>query len=81
MLVDMKMIIKSNAYEIWNENASLKKSISARTTGRLNRAVKKAPYPDMEEREWAYYIPKKHCTIKLRRTTFSISTWQGSLWY
>ena len=21
MLVDMKMIIKSNAYEIWNENA------------------------------------------------------------
>ncbi|WP_235782311.1 hypothetical protein [Phocaeicola paurosaccharolyticus] len=55
---------------------SLKKSISARTTGRLNRAVKKAIIQDMEEREWEYCIPRRLCIIKSIEEPPSVSsTW------
>lgn len=52
---------------------SLKKSISARTTGRLNRAVKKAIIPGYGRKGMGILHPKKALYNQVyRRTTFSI---------
>ena len=52
---------------------SLKKSISARTTGRLNRAVKKAIIPGYGRKGMGILHPKKTLYNQVyRRTTFSI---------
>ena len=52
---------------------SLKKSISARTTGRLNRAVKKALIPRYGRKGMGILHPKKAIYNQIyRRTTFSI---------
>ena len=52
---------------------SLKKSISARTTGRLNRAVKKAIIPGYGRKGMGILHPKEALYNQVyRRTTFSI---------
>lgn len=52
---------------------SLKKSFSAGTTGRLNRAVKKAIIPGYGRKEMGILHPKKTLYNQVyRRTTFSI---------
>jgi hypothetical protein len=52
---------------------SLKRSISARTTGRLNRAVKKAIIPGYGRKGMGLLHPKKALYNQIyRRTTFSI---------
>lgn len=52
---------------------SLKRSISARTTGRLNRAVKKAIIPGYGRKGMGILHPKKALYNQVyRRTTFSI---------
>ena len=52
---------------------SLKKSISARTTGRLNRAIKKAIIPGYGRKGMGLLHPKKAVYNQIyRRTTFSI---------
>ena len=43
---------------------SLKKSFSARTTGRVKREIKRAIIPGYGKREWDYYILKKLSIIK-----------------
>ena len=53
---------------------SIKKSISARTTGRLNRAVKKAILPGYGKKGMGWITnPKKAAYNKIyRKTSFSI---------
>lgn len=52
---------------------SLKKSLSARTTGRLNRAVKKAIIPGYGRKGMGILHPQKALYNQVyRRTTFSI---------
>lgn len=52
---------------------SWKKSISARTTGRLNRAIKRAIIPGYGKRVWDVFTTKKALYNRVyRRTTFSI---------
>lgn len=52
---------------------SLKKSISARTTGRLNRAIKKAVIPGYGKKGMGILHPKKALYNQVyKRTTFSI---------
>lgn len=53
---------------------SLKKSISARTTGRLNRAIKKAIVPGYGKKGIGWITnPKKAAYNKIyRKTSFSI---------
>ena len=52
---------------------SLKKSISARTTGRLNRAVKKAIIPGYGRKGMGILHPRKALYNQVyRRTTFSV---------
>ena len=53
---------------------SIKKSISARTTGRLNRAVKKAIIPGYGKKGMGWITnPKKAVYNKIyRKTSFSI---------
>ena len=52
---------------------SLKRSISARTTGRLNRAVKRAVLPGYGRRGMGWLHPRKAIYNRLyRHTTFSI---------
>ncbi|MST84654.1 hypothetical protein FYJ73_08225 [Prevotellaceae bacterium LKV-178-WT-2A] len=52
---------------------SLKRSISARTTGRLNRAVKRAFIPGYGKRGMGWLHPKKALYNRVyRRTTFGL---------
>jgi hypothetical protein len=52
---------------------SLKRSISARTTGRLNRAIKRAIIPGYGRRGMGLLHPKKALYNRVyRRTTFGL---------
>lgn len=61
-------------YEIWNEKAEHKKSISARTTGKLKRSLKKKIIPGYGKKGTGWIKnPKKAAYNKVyRKTTFSI---------
>jgi hypothetical protein len=60
--------------EIWMRTPSLKRSISARTTGRAKRAIKKALIPGYGKKGTGFIKnPKKAVYNKIyRKTTFSL---------
>lgn len=68
------MLRKGNNMKFGIRKPSIKKTISARTTGRLNRAVKKAIIPGYGKKGMGWITdPKKAAYNKLyRKTSFSI---------
>lgn len=68
------MLRKGDNMKFGIRKPSIKKSISARTTGRLNRAVKKAILPGYGKKGMGWITnPKKAVYNKIyRKTSFSI---------
>lgn len=68
------MLRKGDNMKFGIRKPSIKKSISARTTGRLNRAVKKAILPGYGKKGMGWITnPKKAAYNKIyRKTSFSI---------
>ena len=68
------MLRKDENMKFGIRKPSIKKSISARTTGRLNRAVKKAIIPGYGKKGMGWITnPKKAAYNKIyRKTSFSI---------
>ena len=74
---DERRVLKTEKKEVdmkfGMRTPSLKRSISARTTGRLNRAVKRAILPGYGRRGMGWLHPRKAIYNRLyRHTTFSI---------
>ena len=67
--------LNTNHIKIGMRKPSLKKMISARTTGRAKRTVKRALIPGYGQRGMGLLHPKRALyNMIYRRTTFSIST-------
>jgi hypothetical protein len=65
--------IRRNTMKFGLRTPSLKKSISARTTGKAKRAVKKALIPGYGKKGTGLLHPKKAIKNKIyKKTTFSI---------
>lgn len=75
------MLRKDNNMKFGIRKPSIKKSISARTTGRLNRAVKKAIIPGYGKKGMGWITnPKKAAYNKIyRKTSFSIGDFLSKL--